>query len=43
MRAEAKGGPGDIGRAILKEVREFSAGQPQADDITLLCFEPTSP
>jgi sigma-B regulation protein RsbU (phosphoserine phosphatase) len=38
----AKGGPSAIGRAILQEIREFSAGHPQADDITLICFGPLS-
>jgi phosphoserine phosphatase RsbU/P len=37
---ESKGGPGDVGRAILQEIREFSAGHSQADDITLICFGP---
>jgi phosphoserine phosphatase RsbU/P len=37
---ESKGGPGDVGRAILQEVREFSTGHKQADDITLVCFGP---
>lgn len=37
---EVKGGPGDVGRAILQEIREFSAGHKQADDITLVCFGP---
>ena len=30
------------GRAILQEIREFSAGQKQADDITLVCFGRTA-
>jgi phosphoserine phosphatase RsbU/P len=34
----ASGSPEAIGRAILQEIREFSAGQRQADDITLVCF-----
>jgi phosphoserine phosphatase RsbU/P len=37
---ESKGGPGDVGRAILQEIREFSVGHSQADDITLVCFGP---
>jgi serine phosphatase RsbU (regulator of sigma subunit)/pSer/pThr/pTyr-binding forkhead associated (FHA) protein len=37
---EAKGTPADIGKAILQEIREFSAGHKQADDITLVCFGP---
>ena len=36
------GGPEAVGRALLQEVREFSAGEPQADDITLICFGPTA-
>jgi phosphoserine phosphatase RsbU/P len=38
--AQAGGGPGEVGRAILQEIREFSAGHSQADDITLVCFGP---
>ncbi len=38
--AESAGGPEALGRAILQEIREFSAGHPQADDITLVCFGP---
>ena len=38
--AEGAGGPEALGRAILQEIREFSAGHPQADDITLVCFGP---
>ena len=34
------GGPEAVGRALLQEIREFSAGHPQADDITLVCFGP---
>ena len=36
--ADARGGPIDIGRAILQEIREFSANHTQTDDITLVCF-----
>lgn len=39
---EVGGGPGVLGRAILQEIREFSAGNPQFDDITLICFGPTA-
>ncbi len=39
--AQVSGGPADVGRAILQEIREFSAGHSQADDITLVCFGPT--
>lgn len=38
--AETNGSPATIGRAILQEIREFSAGHAQADDITLICFGP---
>ena len=38
---EFSGGPAAIGRAILQDIREFSAGHSQADDITLICFGPT--
>ncbi len=40
--ATATGGPGDVGRAIIQDIREFCAGQPQADDITLICFGPVT-
>jgi len=36
--ADSPGGAQAVGRAIMQEIREFSAGQPQFDDITLLCF-----
>jgi serine phosphatase RsbU (regulator of sigma subunit)/pSer/pThr/pTyr-binding forkhead associated (FHA) protein len=39
--AESSGGPEAIGRSILQDIREFSAGHAQADDITLICFGPT--
>ena len=35
---ESAGGPDAVGKAILQDVREFSKGHSQADDITLLCF-----
>jgi sigma-B regulation protein RsbU (phosphoserine phosphatase) len=38
--AESSGGPDAVGRAILQEIREFSAGHDQVDDITLICFGP---
>ena len=38
--AQASGTPSSVGRAILQDIREFSAGHPQADDITLICFGP---
>ena len=40
--AQSAGGPEAVGRAILQEIREFSAGHSQADDITLVCLGPTS-
>ncbi len=39
--AQTSGGPVAIGRAILQDIREFSAGHSQADDITLVCFGAT--
>lgn len=36
--ASAIGGPDAIGRSIIQEIREFSEGHYQADDITLICF-----
>jgi phosphoserine phosphatase RsbU/P len=39
---ESSGGPEAVGRAILQEIREFSKGHAQADDITLLCFGPVA-
>ena len=38
---ESHGGPEAIGKSILQEIREFSLGHKQADDITLVCFGPT--
>jgi sigma-B regulation protein RsbU (phosphoserine phosphatase) len=41
-RVEAtEGGPRAVGKAILREIHEFSRGHSQADDITLVCFGPT--
>jgi serine phosphatase RsbU (regulator of sigma subunit)/pSer/pThr/pTyr-binding forkhead associated (FHA) protein len=40
--ADAAGGPEAVGKAILQEIREFSAGHVQADDITLVCFGPVA-
>jgi serine phosphatase RsbU (regulator of sigma subunit) len=41
--AESAGGPAALGRAVLQEIREFSAGVAhQADDITLVCFGPVA-
>ncbi|MBV8076286.1 MAG: SpoIIE family protein phosphatase [Planctomycetaceae bacterium] len=39
----APGGPSQVGAAILRAVRKHISGAPQADDLTLLCFGPTSP
>ena len=36
--AASPGGPVAVGKAILQEIREFSKGHSQADDITLVCF-----
>jgi serine phosphatase RsbU (regulator of sigma subunit) len=38
--AETSGGPEAVGRAILQDIREFSSGHVQVDDITLICFGP---
>jgi serine phosphatase RsbU (regulator of sigma subunit)/pSer/pThr/pTyr-binding forkhead associated (FHA) protein len=38
--AETSGGAQAVGKAIIRDVREHSLGQPQADDITLICFGP---
>ena len=40
--AEATGGPEAVGRALLQDIREFSAGHSQTDDITLICFGPVA-
>ena len=40
--AETTGGPEAVGRAILQDIREFSAGHTQVDDITLICFGPVA-
>jgi serine phosphatase RsbU (regulator of sigma subunit) len=40
--AKSSGGPVAVGRAILQDIREFSAGHSQADDITLVCLGPTA-
>ncbi len=39
--AQSSGGPVAVGRAILQDIREFSAEHSQADDITLVCMGPT--
>jgi sigma-B regulation protein RsbU (phosphoserine phosphatase) len=38
--AQTSGGAAAVGRAILQDIREFSAGHSQADDITLVCLGP---
>jgi phosphoserine phosphatase RsbU/P len=38
--AETTGGPESVGRALIQDIREFSAGHTQVDDITLICFGP---
>jgi serine phosphatase RsbU (regulator of sigma subunit) len=38
--AASAGGAEAVGRSIVQQIREFSAGQTQADDITLVCFGP---
>jgi len=40
--AESPGGAEAVGKSILQEIREFSLGHKQADDITLVCFGPTA-
>jgi sigma-B regulation protein RsbU (phosphoserine phosphatase) len=40
--AETSGGPELVGRAILQDIREYSAGHVQVDDITLVCFGPVA-
>ncbi|AGA27806.1 SpoIIE family protein phosphatase [Singulisphaera acidiphila] len=40
--AESPGSAEAVGRSILQDIREFSAGHSQADDITLICFGPTA-
>ena len=39
--AESPGSPEAVGRSILEDIRQFSAGRGQANDITLICFGPT--
>jgi serine phosphatase RsbU (regulator of sigma subunit)/pSer/pThr/pTyr-binding forkhead associated (FHA) protein len=40
--AETPGGPETVGRAIIQDIREYSAGHVQVDDITLICFGPVA-
>jgi serine phosphatase RsbU (regulator of sigma subunit)/pSer/pThr/pTyr-binding forkhead associated (FHA) protein len=35
---ELSGDPEAVGKGILQEIREFSTGEPQADDMTIICF-----
>lgn len=35
---ELPGTPEGVGKGLVQTLREFSAGQPQADDITIVCF-----
>jgi serine phosphatase RsbU (regulator of sigma subunit) len=37
---DTTGTPEAVGRAILEDIRKFSLGQLQVDDITLVCFGP---
>lgn len=37
---DSPGGAEAVGKSILQEIREFSLGHQQADDITLVCFGP---
>ncbi len=39
---DSPGGAEAVGKAILQEIREFSRGHAQADDITLVTFGPTA-
>jgi serine phosphatase RsbU (regulator of sigma subunit) len=39
---ESPGGAEAVGKAILQDVREFSRGHAQADDITLVTFGPVA-
>ena len=34
----SEGNPSSVGRDILSDIREFTAGHPQFDDTTLICF-----
>jgi sigma-B regulation protein RsbU (phosphoserine phosphatase) len=39
---ESPGSAEDMGKSILQEIREFSLGHKQVDDITLVCFGPVA-
>ena len=36
--AESPGRPEAVGRSIIQDIREFSTGHAQTDDITLICL-----
>lgn len=36
--ARSPGGPAAVGRVVLQDIREFSSGRSQADDITVVCL-----
>ena len=36
---EASGDPQQIGQGIVDDVRQFTANNPQADDMCLVCFQ----
>jgi serine phosphatase RsbU (regulator of sigma subunit) len=38
--SDLSGSPEAVGQAILEDYRNFLAGEPQADDFTLICFGP---
>ena len=40
--AESTGKPEAVGRSILQDMREFSTGHAQVDDITVICFGPVA-
>jgi phosphoserine phosphatase RsbU/P len=40
---ESPGSPEQVGKSILQDIREFSLGHKQVDDITLVCFGPVAP
>jgi phosphoserine phosphatase RsbU/P len=40
--ADSPGSPEAVGRSILQDIREYSAGHSQVDDITLVCFGPVA-
>lgn len=39
---ENRGGPAQVGEAIIKAHQAFTEGTPQADDVTLVCFGPVA-